>query len=49
MSAPSASSPFLLNLNQHVVLDPLLQGPVLDMGLQKPKPLCTPLNCESRL
>ncbi|MFS7948346.1 hypothetical protein Hanom_Chr06g00558941 [Helianthus anomalus] len=48
-AAPSASSPFLPNLNQHVVLDPLLQGPVLEVGLQKPKPLRTPLNCESRL
>lgn len=34
MPAPSASTPFLPNLNQHVTLEPL-EGPILEVRLRR--------------
>jgi len=42
MPAPSASTPLLPNLNQHLALEPL-EGPSLE-GLAHPNLCCTPRN-----
>lgn len=44
MPAPSASTPFLPNLNQHWVLEPL-EGPILD-GLKQDSEFWVPRNLE---
>ncbi len=44
MPAPSASTPFLPNLNQHLALEPL-EGPSLE-ALTHPSLFCTPRNLQ---
>lgn len=49
MPAPSASTPFFPNLNQHLALDPSLRGPI-PVGLTHPGlPILRPRNRELRL
>lgn len=47
MPAPSASTPFFPNLNQHLALDPL-HGPILT-GLTELSLLLLPRNCELKI
>lgn len=47
MPAPSASTPFLPNLNQHVVLEPL-EGPITEESLRNPTLFLIPRNPEPK-
>lgn len=47
MPAPSASTPFLPNLNQHVALEPL-EGPISEVSLSNPNFFLIPRNPEAK-